>query len=173
MAAPVGNRFWEARASHGAKPAFESPEELWQKCVEYFEWVEANPLYEMKAFMFQGQVVTENMPKMRAMTIVGLCNFLGIVDRTWRSYRDREDFVPIITRAEQIMRQQKFEGAAAELLNPSIIARDLGLAEKNEHTGKDGGPIETKDLSARELIASRIAGIAARGAAGSDPSGTE
>lgn len=31
-----------------------------------------------------------------------------------------------------------------------------------EHTGKDGGPIQTEDVSGRELIAGRIAGIAAR-----------
>ncbi|MEX8971554.1 DNA-packaging protein, partial [Escherichia sp. E4736] len=26
MAAPKGNRFWEARSSHGRNPKFESPE---------------------------------------------------------------------------------------------------------------------------------------------------
>lgn len=169
MAAPVGNRFWEARSSHGRPLEFSTPDDLWEKCVEYFEWVEANPLYEMKAFMFQGTVITQNMPKMRAMTIVGLCNFLGITDRAWRLYRERENFVPVVTRAEQIMRQQKFEGAAAELLNPNIIARDLGLAEKNEHTGRDGGPIETKDVSAKDIVAGRIAGIASRSAANRNP----
>lgn len=37
---------------------------------------------------------------------------------------------------EEIIRTQKFEGASADLLNPNIIARDLGLAEKQEHSGK-------------------------------------
>lgn len=46
MAAPKGNRFWEARSSHGRNPKFESPEALWAACCEYFEWVEANPLPE-------------------------------------------------------------------------------------------------------------------------------
>lgn len=173
MSAPAGNRFWEARASHGRPLEFGSPDELWQKCLEYFDWVETNPLYEMKAFMFQGQVVTQSMPKMRAMTLNGLCNFLGVTLQTWVNYRNRQEFLDVTTRVDQIMRQQKFEGAAAELLNPNIIARDLGLAEKNELTGKDGGPIKTEDLSARELIASRIAGIASRSAASGDPSGTD
>lgn len=31
-----------------------------------------------------------------------------------------------------------------------------------EHTGKDGGPIQTEEVSARELVASRIARLAAR-----------
>jgi hypothetical protein len=37
-------------------------------------------------------------------------------------------------------------------------------SDKQDHevTGKDGGPIQTEDVSARELIAGRIAGIAER-----------
>ena len=170
MAAPIGNRFWEARTSHGRSTEIKTAEALWEKCAEYFEWVEQNPLYEMKAFMFQGVVVTEALPKMRAMTLNGLCNFLGITLQTWVNYRARDDFLDVTTRVDQIIRQQKFEGAAAELLNPSIIARDLGLAEKSEITGKDGGPIKSEvDVSAKDFIASRIAGIASRAAANRDP----
>jgi len=141
MAAPKGNRFWEARSSHGRSPIFASPDDMWSACLEYFEWVEANPLYERKAFHASGVIVTDDMPKMRAMTIVGLCNFLDISTDTWALYRGREDFVGITARAEQIMRQQKFEGASADLLNPNIIARDLGLADKQELGGPDGGPL--------------------------------
>jgi hypothetical protein len=35
---------------------------------------------------------------------------------------------------EEIIRTQKFEGASADLLNPNIIARDLGLADKQDNT---------------------------------------
>lgn len=48
-----------------------------------------------------------------------------------------------MTRVEQIIRQQKFEGAAAELLNPNIIARDLGLADKKVL----GGDLNVRTLS--------------------------
>ncbi|MDC9826565.1 terminase small subunit, partial [Devosia sp. ZB163] len=44
-------------------------------------------------------------------------------------------------RVDEIIRAQKFEGAAAGLLNPNIIARDLGLADKQELTGKGGSPL--------------------------------
>jgi hypothetical protein len=135
MAAPKGNRFWEARSSHGRAPIFKTPDDLWQACVEYFEWVEANPLYESKPFAYQGTVVQEPVAKMRAMTMMGLCNFLDISTQTWAAYRGKEDFSEVVNRAEQIMRQQKFEGASADLLNPNIIARDLGLADKTEFSG--------------------------------------
>lgn len=135
MAAPKGNKFWKARTSHGRKKLFSSADALWDACIEYFQWVEDNPLYEMKAFSFQGIVTQEPIPKMRAMTISGLCIFLDITDRTWREWRDDEDFSPIITRVEKIIYTQKFEGASADLLNANIIARDLGLADKKEVKG--------------------------------------
>ena len=39
-------------------------------------------------------------------------------------------------RAESVIRSQKFAGAAADLLNANIIARDLGLAEKKQVESK-------------------------------------
>ncbi len=42
-----------------------------------------------------------------------------------------------------------------------------------EHTGKDGGPIQTQEVSPLERINSRIAGIAARSRPDGDTSGTD
>jgi len=141
MAAPKGNRFWEARSSHGRNPIFESPEQLWEVCVEYFEWAEANPLMEMKLFHHQGEVVEHNVPKMRAMTVKGLCIFLDITEPTWENYCQKEDFFGVTTRAREIIDTQKFSGAAADLLNPNIIARDLGLSDKKELSGDPDTPL--------------------------------
>lgn len=151
MAAPLGNNFWQARSSHGRNPLFSSPEELWAACCEYFDWTEANPLYEAKAFSSKDGVQMADIPKMRAMTISGLCIFLDISRDTWGEYRQREGFSDICTRADEIIRTQKFQGAAAELLNPAIIARDLGLADKSEHSGPNGGAIE-HEVSVIELV---------------------
>lgn len=151
MAAPRGNRFWEARSSHGRKPIFASPEQLEAACIEYFAWVEENPLWESKPFAYQGAITIAEMPKMRAMTLDGLCLFLDIDDQTWRNYTAREDFIGVTTRVEKAIRQQKFAGAAADLLNANIIARDLGLADKAELTGKDGAELVPVDSSSRDL----------------------
>ena len=139
LGAPLGNQFWKARSSHGRKPIFASPDELWKACVEYFEWVEANPLKEEKLFSYQGEVTRDSISKMRAMTICGMCLFLDIDQDTWGNYRDKKDFIGVTTRAEAVIRDQKFGGAAADLLNANIIARDLGLADKREH--KVTGPL--------------------------------
>src|SRR5690606_17840491 len=108
MSAPEGNKYWEMRTSHGRPAAFESPEEMWNAACEYFVWAESNPLKGEKLFSYEGRVIPGSFSKMRALTIEGLCNFLGITSRTWRAYREREDFVPIIERVEQVMFDQKF-----------------------------------------------------------------
>ena len=142
MSAPKGNRFWEARSSHGRKPKFKSSDDLWDACQQYFEWVDDNPLETSELVKFQGQATIATLPKMRAMTIDGLCMFIDISDTTWANYRGRgKDFLAVTTRVERVIYQQKFTGAAADLLNPNIIARDLGLADKKEHTGKDGAAL--------------------------------
>lgn len=142
MAAPKGNRFWEARSSHGRKPLFSTPDDLWNAAVEYFEWTADNPLEE--AIVYQGEL-NENKakPLMRAMTLEALWIFLDISDSSWYDYEAKEDFSGVTKQIKQIIRVQKFQGASAGLLNPNIIARDLGLADKSELTGKNGGPIES------------------------------
>jgi hypothetical protein len=153
MPAPMGNRFWEQRSSHGRKPIFTTPDDLWSAAVEYFQWAEDNPLYEAKAFAYQGDVKVEKLPKMRAMTITGLCIFLDVSKRTWDAYREQEDFLLVATRVEDVIRTQKFEGASADLLNANIIARDLGLADKSELDVK--GSLQTmsqEDLDARLTV---------------------
>lgn len=126
------SRFWEARTTVGRPRLFESPEALWAACCEYFQWVEDNPLYEVKAFAYQGEVVQEAIPKMRAMTIDGICLFLDISRTSWYTWAAEPEFSYIIAKAENIIRSQKFSGAAADLLNANIIARDLGLSDKSE-----------------------------------------
>lgn len=151
MAAPKGNQFWKARTKHGRDKIFASSDLLWEACCEYFEWVEANPLVEHKPFAFQGASWIEEVPKMRAMTIGGLCIFLDITTETWFQWRKDNDFSDVVKRAEEIIRDQKFAGAAADLLNASIISRDLGLADKRDHTSSDGTMTPSRELSPEEL----------------------
>lgn len=145
-----GNRFWEARSSHGRNPIFETPDDLWAAALEYFEWVEANPLYADQLVTFQGNATHEPVAKMRAMTISGLCIFLDISRQGWWEYCAKPDFSDITARIDDVIRSQKFAGAAADLLNANIIARDLGLADKSELSGPGGGPIKTEDTSPRD-----------------------
>ena len=138
MGAPKNNKFWLLRTKHGRDKLFPDPDVLWSACCEYFDWVEANPLYEDRVITFQGKVTHEPAARMRAMTMAGLCLFLDIDPTTWKEYGKRKDYNHVVTRAERVIYSQKFAGAAADLLNANIIARDLGLRDKQEteHTGQ-------------------------------------
>lgn len=131
----AGNRFWLARSSHGRKPIFATPDDLWDAACQYFAWVEANPLYEEKVFNGKDGIVHASVAKMRAMTIAGLCLYLDISRQGWFEYCAKPDFSDVTKQIDGVIRDQKFSGAAADLLNANIIARDLGLAEKQEHGG--------------------------------------
>lgn len=138
--APKGNQFWKARSKHGRDKLFASSELLWEACCEYFQWVDDNPLWEDKVAQYQGGVVDMPVAKMRAMTIGGLCIFLDIDRSTWTAWKGDKDFSAVVKRAEEVIYEQKFTGAAADLLNSNIIARELGLADKSDiaHTSPDG-----------------------------------
>lgn len=131
----LGNQFWLFRTRHGAKKIFSDPSVLWTECCKYFQWCEDNPLMAVETVKFQGLASLTPVPKMRAMTIQGLCFYLRISDETWANYKKDKDLFGIIREAEQTIYDQKFTGAAADMLNANIIARDLGLADKQEHSG--------------------------------------
>lgn len=151
--APKGNEFWKQRTKHGRNKIFGTPGAMWEAACEYFQWVSDNPLKESKAFSYDGQGFSHEIPKMRAMTLEGLCIFLGVNTKYFAQFELRldlstklgEDFSNVLCNIRDVIREQKFTGAAAGLLNPTIIARDLGLKDeaKHEHTGLDGGPIAT------------------------------
>jgi len=157
MAAPKGNQFWKARAKSGRDKIFSTPDALWDAAVEYFEWVDANPLWEAKYVQHAGEPVDLTFPVMRAMTIKGLCIFLGVNGDYFTDFKDNlkeddqyyYDFSRIIRNIYDVIDTQKFEGAAAGQLNANIIARDLGLKEAStqELSGPGGKPIAVRDMS--------------------------
>lgn len=148
MAAPAGNQFWKARATHGRDKIFADKDILWEAACEYFQWCEDNPLIEHKVAQFQGEPVKMEVPRMRAMTINGLCMFLRVSQDTLLDYGKRDDFIGVVAKIKETIYEQKFSGAAADLLNSNIIARDLGLADKKEikETTND---ISDEDLNAK------------------------
>lgn len=124
----------------GRSRTFETPDDLRDACLEYLEWADHNPLIEEKHFCAQGQIFTAELKKPRAVTIVGLCLRLGIHRHTWQNYRISEEFDLVCDEIEDRMKQYKFENAVAGLMNPTLIARDIGLVEKSslDLTSGDG-----------------------------------
>jgi len=162
--APIGNRFWMLRSRHGPNPKFRKAQDLYEACCGYFEWVELNPLSEEKIAGSPDGPVHVYVAKMRPMTLGGLCLAIGISQQTWRDWRKaggdhyRNDLAQVIEWVETVIWTQKFEGAAAGLLNGNIISRDLGLIDKTERTHEAG---DTLTAFLREIAQAPLFGQAA------------
>jgi len=144
-----GNSFWMKRSTHGRNPLFNNPEDLFDACMQYFKYSEDNPLMEEKVFCFKGHVTRTEVSKLRALTLQGLCIFIGMTRETWGQYRKKEDYSDICTTVEEIMYNQKLQGASADLLNASIIARHLGLKDHQDHSS-DNGSMSTQPLTEKQ-----------------------
>jgi hypothetical protein len=161
MAAPEGNQFWKLRSKHGRDKLFKTPQALWEAACEYFQWCDDNPL--MASEQRKGTVVIPKnfegempdalveLPRMRPYTLTGLCIYLDCNSAYFRQFKADEtrctkDFATVISRVEDVIYTQKFEGAAAGFLNHNIIARDLGLRDNKDVT-TDGEKIGKYDIS--------------------------
>lgn len=112
--------------------------------TEYFQWVDEHPLLEDVVAFYQGDECRADRSRMRPYTKQGLATHLNIPVSRIDSYKKKGgEWADVVDIIETVLYQQKFEGAAAGLLNATIIARDLGLAERSEVSGPDGGPIKT------------------------------
>lgn len=76
------------------------------------------------------------VPKMRAMSLQGLCAYIGVCNL--RRYKQHAEFAHVIAYIQNVIFDHNITGAAAGILNPCIVARVLGLGEraKNENVSK-------------------------------------
>lgn len=146
----TNGQWWLLRSKHGREKLFKSPDLLWEAACEYFESVISSPLKEQQAFAYQGDVYKDTVEKMRPFTMIGLTLYIGCSSSYLRAFKstinakdeskrtdEDEKFLTVISNIEDVVYNQKFEGAAAGFLNANIISRDLGLAEKTEHSIED------------------------------------
>lgn len=143
----AANRFWMARrTSAGPEPLFADGEALWAACDGYFCWCVDNPIIEEQLVTYKGMARMVPVPKMRPMTKRGLCLYLGIAHTTWSAWKkDRPELAAAIERAESVIWEQKFGGAAVGIFNGNLVARELGLADKTDL----GGKVEVENLEPR------------------------
>lgn len=151
-----GNSMWKARSKSGRDKIFATPSDLWAAACEYFTWAEENPLYEYDVRTVDKELQEVSIPRMRPLTLMGMCLFLHVNTAYFRKFRqnlrDKEeqlkqqpdspekkialnqiaDFDTVIGAIDETIYTQKFEGASSGFFNANIISRDLGLADKKE-----------------------------------------
>ena len=113
----------------GRPVIFETAEDLKEAVTGYFEHEYNNPEY--KAEFKEGLV--RSTPLKPLLTITALCIYLGVNEKFWREKRlekkDDPDFSPVFDWADQVMYNNKFQGAAKGFFKENIIARELGLKD--------------------------------------------
>lgn len=141
-----GNNFWEIRSKHGRDILFKTPVLLWEAACEYFKWCVDNPIMkaENKVVSVGGNMGSEvelhEEPLKRPFTLDGLCLYLGCGSSYFRNfknskaYESNKDFSTVIEAIEKVVFNQQFEGAAVGQFNANIIARALGLVDKQDVT---------------------------------------
>ena len=136
MSLSPGAQIWLCRSKHGAEAVAKDPQACYEACIEYFQWCEQNPVLEERVGFSKGRAVRAIVPHPRAFTLWGLSIFLGISTDTWFIWRkERESHRAVISWAEAAMKEQKFTAAASGLMNANLIAREMGLADKQIHEG--------------------------------------
>lgn len=143
MAAPKGNQFWKLRSKHGRDKLFATPDLLWDAACEYFQWCDDNPWCVIKNKTKGKTKEKEESLTQRPYTLSGFLSYCGANEAYWRQFKqaDHEEFSTVVSRIENIIETQQLEGAIVGAFNPNIIARKLGLAEKNDSTIKLKGSI--------------------------------
>lgn len=133
----------------GRPTAYEDAEDLMKGCKAYFRWLEENPVKKKQLVAFQGRATEHFIEIPHAPTIKGLCAFLGIGESTWYVYRKHERFAHVCSQIDGFMHDFKFAHGAAEVFNPGLIARDLGLSDKQEVTAKPAQELSDEELQAQ------------------------
>lgn len=128
----------------GRPPLFKTPEELEKVANDYFKWADENPWIKKDAIRGgerAGEIIS--IPIQRPYTLIAMCHHIGINTDTWYLYEKREEFIAITTQVHNTIRNQKLEGATVGIYNSNIIARELGLSDKQEHTVHTEQPMFT------------------------------
>lgn len=134
-----GNQLWKLRKVDGAPRKFETAEQLINAAIGYFDWVEKNPIINGKQyFSSKIKIQSRTTKSLRAMSIAGLCGHVGISQKTFQTYREVPELAEATGWIDAIIWEQKFSGAAAGALNPSIIMRELNLMESVDLKSSDG-----------------------------------
>jgi len=137
MPAPKGNNYWDFVGKHGRNHKY-TPEKLWDEAIKYFDWI-SEQVWNKKEAIKSGELAGNliDIPTSTPMSIKSFCLFADITHRTFLNYESEEgyeDYFQVTSRIRSIIESQQFEGATVGAYNQNIIARTLGLADKQDLT---------------------------------------
>ena len=132
MAWSKDNILWMLRSSSGRDYKINDIKEFEEIVLDYFVKTAQEAIVVNQVFDVNGTKhdITKPMP----FTKEGLALHCGYCawDKLKKVGDQGDDFKKILTRAETLIYKQKYDHAAVGVFNHSIIARDLGLIDKQE-----------------------------------------
>ena len=115
----------------------ESPERLWEYFEAYVLHEKGNPMFKVDYVGKDGE--EKNTPLQVPITFEGFECYLADLDiiQDLGDYSKNDDdryfeYAPIITRVRKNCFVQNFKGASIGIFNANIIAKKLGLADKQD-----------------------------------------
>lgn len=133
--------FWKQCAKPTGRPRiFKSPDDMWNRAVEYFECVDSNPWQQssvttdtIKEADGTSKPRTSQSTRMLKCpyTLHGLCAFWGV--SKWadikRTYEKEERYKRILDHIENIIISRQLDGGLLGLYNPGLVARLNRIAD--------------------------------------------
>lgn len=119
---------------------FSSPSLLWEAACDYFKDCDENPIEVEDWVGKDADKVIRRKPL--PYTLAGFCVWVDASRNWWKEFRKaREaekdaDFLAVISRIDDIIFNQQYNGAAGGLYQQNIVARALGLVEKTDSAVK-------------------------------------
>lgn len=154
----MAKKIWECtKPNLGGRPRFfRSANDMYEKFIDYCKYVDDNPWVKSAVNKSQGnrnnQTSTQTnqsaVPLQRAYTLYGFLAFCGMGSK-WadikRTYND-DKFSEVISWIEHVVTSTQVEGALLHQFDSNLVARLNCIADhnKNEITGKNGSPLNTK-----------------------------
>lgn len=150
-----GNKYWQLADPDniGRPPKFKTPKDLLIEAFKYFEWIDENPITIFKKTITDKTSYSNEEIRQKPYTWDGLYVYLNVCNL--EHYKSKSEFSKVITHIDKIIRTQKFEGASVNIFNANIIARDLGLVDKQENKTDiafTSLTLEEKEARIKELI---------------------
>lgn len=161
MAAPEGNKF--ALGNNGGRPPiYDNPEDLANKVVEYFNWIEGEKeevKVKKKSKDDSGVEIEVEVKEQRWVrypehpTVTGLSLFLGFEARSsLYDYAEKQEFSYIVKRAIHVVEHSYEQGLREKACTGQIFAlKNMGWEDKTKKEVQEDKVIKIEGVSNDEL----------------------
>lgn len=143
--------YYTGNSSGRSSAAKYRPRALWQRAVDYFEFMRERAWQRPEAI--KGGDLAGSLVYLPTQTPLDLRQFLifaGISRSEWRRYKSDPAFADICDRVEMMIETHDIEGAMVGAYNSNFTARLLGMADRTEATVEVRQP---RDLTPEEAAA--------------------